>query len=413
MLDHPAIKPAEFESRRKATLRGLRGAVGVVFAGDDTDPLHGSFHPHAHFEYLTGIADEPGAAVLFDPTHEDPSMRVVLVLKPLDRELEKWDGYRDEIGAGLLKKTGFTKVIRSYHLPAWLTRAAARSRRVACLHPFSSYTRPVGPDLDIFQKLAARIPGLAIEDRTALLVGQRSIKSRAEQRAIQRAGDAYHAALEAMLEILRPGVNERELEAALRYGYASAGGEGDAFNPIVAGGLNATVAHYKTNDQVCRDGDALLVDFGTVFGGYRCDVTRVFPVGGRFTKRQREVYELVLKSHKAAARALKPGAKWSGIDRLSKDVIRKAGYPDAFGHGLGHHLGLETHDVTPNSAVKPGMVYTIEPGLYLPEESLGVRLEDDYAVTEKGCRNLTAKIPIEVDEIVAWMRRCQRRGAKR
>lgn len=410
MQDHPAIKPAEFEARRKKVLQGLKGAVGVVFAGEAGDHLTGAYRPHAHFEYLTGLTTEPGAAVLFDPTHEDPDVRIVLVLKPLDPEIDRWDGYRDEINADLSAKTGFSKVIRSYHLPRWLSQAATRSKRVACLHPLARYTSPVSPDLDIFQKLSSRIPGLAIEDRSDLLVSMRSVKSRAEQRAIARAGEAYKAALESMLAILEPGVGEKDLEAALRYGYARAGGASDAFNPIVASGLNATVLHYKDNSATCEDGDLLLVDFGTTFGGYACDVTRCFPVGGKFTRRQREVYETVLKSYKASARALKPGVKWSSIDKLAKEVVRDAGYPNAFPHGLGHHLGLETHDVTPFAPVKAGMVFTIEPGLYLPEEAIGVRLEDDFVVTDSGCRNLTRSIPIEADDVVAWMRSCVRSG---
>lgn len=405
---HPTVKPAEFAARRKKALSSLKGAVGVVFAGEQGNHLTGTYRPHAHFEYLTGLTDEPGAALLFDPTHEDPDYRIVLVLRPLNRELERWDGFRMEIGAELSARTGIAKIIRSNYLPVWLTRAASRAKRLACLHPFAPYTAPVSPDLVLFQKIAARIPGVSIEDRTDLLVGMRSVKSRAEQRAIALAGEAYRSALEGMLAILEPGVNESELEAALRYGYTKAGGESDAFNPIVACGLNATVAHYNANDQECVDGELLLVDFGTTVGGYACDVTRVYPVSGRFTKRQREVYELVLKSYKASARALKPGVKWSSLDKLSKDVIREAGYPDAFQHGLGHHLGIETHDVTPEGVVKAGMVYTIEPGLYLPEESIGVRLEDDFAVTERGCKNLTRSIPIEPDEVVKWMRACKR-----
>lgn len=409
---NPVIKHTEFQSRRKKVLASLKGAVGVVFAGDGGDPLIGSWRPNCFFEYLTGIRDERGAAILFDPTHPDPDMRIVLVLKPLDPELERWDGLRDGIGVELNARYGMTKVIRSYHLPHWLSNAARRSKRLACLHPFSNYTQPVSPDLKIFQEIAGRMVGISIEDRTDLLVAMRATKSAAEQKAIRSAGVAYKSALERMLANLQPGAHEGRLADDLLYGSNASGGLGYAFNPIVGSGLNATVLHYNANDQICQDGDVVLVDCGTNVGGYACDVTRVFPVNGKFTKRQRELYSVVLKSYKAAVRAAKPGATLARLDKVAKDSVRASGFPDAFPHGLGHHLGLEVHDVTPDTPLKAGHVITIEPGLYLPEERVGFRLEDDFVITEKGCRNLTGSIPIEIDEVEAWMRACRKQSKR-
>lgn len=404
---NPVIKVSEYQTRRKKVLSALKGAVGVVFAGAGGDPLIGSWRPNRFFEYLTGIRDEPGASVLFDPTHPDPNMRISLVLKPLDPELERWDGLRDWIGVELNERYGFSRTMRSYQLPRFLSAAARRSKRLACLHPFADYTQPVSPDLKIFQDICARTVGVSIEDRTDLLIGMRAAKSSAEQRAIKAAGVAYKSGLELMLSHLEPGVNESRLAQDLLYGSSEAGGVGYAFNPIVGSGLNATVLHYNANDQECQDGDLLLVDCGTTAGGYACDVTRVFPVSGRFTKRQKELYSIVLKSYKAAVRAAKPGATLAKLDQVAKDSVRASGFPDAFPHGLGHHMGLDVHDVTPDTPLKPGHVITIEPGLYIPEERVGIRLEDDFVITERGCRNLTSSIPIEIEDVEKWMKSCR------
>ena len=158
-------------------------------------------------------------------------------------------------------------------------------------------------------------------------------------------------------------------------------------------GPNGTVLHYTANDGVAGKGDLMVVDSGASYMGYAADVTRTFPVSGAFTKRQRELYELVLRSQKAAIEAVKPGATMVDVDEASRAVIEKAGLGDRYIHGIGHQLGLDVHDSTPDGPLKAGMVVTIEPGVYLPDEGIGIRIEDDILVTPKGRQNLTSAIP--------------------
>ncbi|MFG0283883.1 MAG: M24 family metallopeptidase, partial [Phycisphaerales bacterium JB039] len=166
---------------------------------------------------------------------------------------------------------------------------------------------------------------------------------------------------------------------------------------------NGTVLHYMANDGVCADGQVVLIDCGALYDGYAADVTRVFPVSGKFTKEQAEQYDIVLRAQEAAIRAIKPGAKIGDIDAAARAIIDKAGLGDSYIHGIGHQLGLEVHDVTPDGPLKEGMVVTIEPGAYVRETGIGVRIEDDVLVTKTGSRVLTSAIPKKVKDVEAAM----------
>ncbi|MDP6693373.1 MAG: M24 family metallopeptidase, partial [Phycisphaerales bacterium] len=168
---------------------------------------------------------------------------------------------------------------------------------------------------------------------------------------------------------------------------------------------NSTVLHYKDNDQDLVEGDLVCIDSGAFYQGYGADISRTIPVSGKFTKRQKEIYEIVLKAEEAAIAAVKPGITLAELDALARAIIVKAGYGDYFIHSIGHHLGLETHDTCGSpSPLKKGAVITIEPGIYLPNESIGVRIEDDIVVTAKGHRNLSAAIPKTVADIERAMK---------
>ena len=168
-------------------------------------------------------------------------------------------------------------------------------------------------------------------------------------------------------------------------------------------GRNSTVLHYRANDQMLAEGDLVCVDSGACFGGYGADVTRTVPVSGEFSQRQREVYEVVLKAHAAAIRAVRPGATFARIDAAARRVITGRGHGDHFIHSIGHHLGLRTHDAAPDEPLRAGAVVTIEPGIYIPEEALGVRIEDDVLVTAEGARVLSEAIPRSVAAIESAM----------
>jgi Xaa-Pro aminopeptidase len=204
------------------------------------------------------------------------------------------------------------------------------------------------------------------------------------------------------MPFIRPGVTEAQIADTLTAAFRERGVE-PAFSPIVGSGPNSTILHYVAKDQVVQDGELVVIDYGAAYGGYASDVTRTFPVGGTFAPEQREVYEVVLAANVAAIEAARPGATITEVDNAARTLIARAGYEDYFIHGIGHQLGIEVHDVTPDGPLVPGMVLTIEPGVYLPHRQLGVRIEDDILLTEDGSVNLTAVIPKTVVAIEAAM----------
>jgi len=254
----------------------------------------------------------------------------------------------------------------------------------------------------------------------------RTIKSEEEVAQIQKAGTIGTAAFKRLLSKTKPGIVEYELEAELTYILTKSGATRHAFKPIVASGKNACALHYNTNDAECKDGEMILLDFGACYGNYNSDTTRCIPVNGQFSERQKEVYQSVLHCLKEGSKLLKPGIMPSDYEakmaRLVEIELIKLGllsqeevdtqdpknplYKKYFMHGTAHHLGLDVHDVGLYS--KPfevGNVLTCEPGIYIPEENIGCRLEDDFLITEEGNMNLTANMPIELEEIEALMKK--------
>lgn len=395
---------SEYAKRRAKVLTSLKGAVGVVFAGDGSPPLKGAWVPDWNFFYLTGIKDEAGAAVFFDPKHEDPRRRCILLLRPLNPEMEDWDGFRDRISKDLKDKTGFEAVMRTTMLPRLFKIAARRSKRLACLHPFASYNAPVSADLALFNKVTQRIPGTHIEDKTDLFPSMRAIKSAAELKQMKSAIAATANGFAALAASLKPDVGERDMQRVLENGFHDAGGDDTAYDSIVGSGRNGAILHYMANDGLCNKGDLLVVDAGASVNGYASDITRTFPVSGKFTKEQRDLYTVILKALEASIKVVKPGVKMSDVDAAARKIIDKAGYGDTFIHGIGHQLGIEVHDVTPDGPLKPGMVITVEPGIYFADRGIGIRIEDDVLVTAKGSRNLSAMIPKSIEDVEAAMR---------
>jgi Xaa-Pro aminopeptidase len=331
--------------------------------------------------------------LLLDPGNPVEARRAMLFLNPLNPEREKWDGLRLEISKALRDRTGVETVFRTDMLPRQLTAAALRGKRLACLLPPADYTAPVSKDLELFRKVAERIPGVTIEDRSDVIVKMRAVKSRNETALIQQAIDITATGFEAMMRAAKPGANEFDVQETIEHAYRTAGARSTAFPTIAGSGINSTVLHYRANERELADGDMMCVDSGAVFGGYAADITRTVPVNGKFTARQREVYEVVLKAELAAIKATKAGVTLAQIDAVARKIINQAGYGDYFIHSIGHHLGLETHDASPEAPLKTGAVVTIEPGIYIPDEAIGIRIEDDILVTKDGPKNLSAKIP--------------------
>lgn len=402
-MSEPAIPLTEYAERRSRLLEALDGAAGLVLAGRGGGSLHDSYRPHVHFEYLTGLIDEPGAMLLLDPGATDPKRSVCLFLEPRDPEMERWDGHRPPLDGALRERLGIESVFRTPGLSRFLLQGVRRLRKVACLHPLASHDQPVSPDLEILRKVAERVPGTSIHDASDVIPRMRSVKSANEIACIERAVAITAKGFEAALATLLPGVNEFEIEEAIHHGYRTNGSRGPAFGTIVGAGRNGTVLHYRSNSAPIADGDLVVVDSGARYGagegGYGGDITRAFPANGRFSDRQREIYELVLAAQTAAIAAARPGVTFEELDEAARSIIREAGHADAYIHGIGHHLGLETHDATPLGALEENCVVTIEPGVYLPDEAIGVRIEDDVLVTPQGGRVLGPPIPKTVEEI--------------
>ncbi len=395
----------DYRARRDRVLASLNGAVGVFFAGDAAVPADGAWKAHATFEYLTGIANEPGACVVFDPQAENPSRECVLFLRPLNPEIEVYDGRREAISGALRERYGFRTVLRTTMLASTLTALARKRKRLACLHSFAVYDAPVSPDLAVFRRVAERVVGVSIEDKSNVLPLMRACKDEKELGLMQEAMRITGAGFGDAMRMIRPGVSEKEIQKAIEGRFEREGASGTAYGSIVGSGYNATVLHYHDNNAVVKDGELICIDAGAKYGGYCADVTRTFPANGTFSKRQRELYELVYEALEAAIAAVKPGKHLFHADDAARAVLRKGGVEDKYVHGIGHQLGLEVHDVTPDDALKPGMVVTIEPGVYLPEEKIGIRIEDDILVTAKGNRNLTGGlVPREGKEIERAMR---------
>ncbi len=392
----PTIANSEFAARRESVMRSLArdgNAIGLVLAGDADHSLSNAWRPNPNFEYLTGITDEAGAILLLDPSHPVKARRAQLYLRPLNSELERWDGFREPVSAALKSRYGIETIMRTNSFSRFLLESAKRAKRFACLHPFAPHNAPISADLAIIRESTTRIPGSTIGDQTQLLPSMRAVKSAAEIACVQRACDITAVGFAAALLAAKPGQTEFDVQEAVEHAYKSAGARSTAYNTISGTGFNATVLHYHANSKPIQAGELLVLDSGASFGGYAADVTRTFAVSGKFTPRQKLVYDTVLKSQLASIRACRPGAKMSEVDAAARKVITQAGFGDNFIHGIGHHLGLEVHDADPATALEPGMIVTIEPGIYIPEESLGVRIEDDILITSGAPKVLTSSIP--------------------
>ncbi len=394
--EHVDVPLGEYMQRRERVLKSLGKSAALVLAGTEGGE---DFAVNAFFQHLTGITTESGAMLLFDPSNDDPRKRVILFLRPLNPEADRWDGLRDHLSGALRARLGFRTVLRTTHMPMWLAYAARRCKSLACLHPFAQHTQSVGEDLATYRKVAERVVGVQIEDRTDLLPRMRAAKSRIELSLIQHAIDITREGFLSAMRTLAPGAGESRVQQAIEQTYASHGGQGLAFGSIVGSGVNATVLHYRANSGPTAEGDLVVIDSGAKFGGYCADITRTLPVNGRFTRQQRAIYDVVLMAQEAAIAACRPGASLWEIDAAARSVIEHADLGDYYIHGIGHHLGLEVHDIDPRTPLEPGAVVTIEPGVYIPEQKLGIRIEDDVLITSRGRQVLSESIPKTTSEI--------------
>jgi len=399
-----------------------------------SNDTHYRFRQDSDFFYLTGF-EEPNAIAVINPSQ---SPKYTLFVRPRDPEREIWDGRRAGV-EGARQDFGADESFPIAEFDEKLNDILDGAERLY-------YRLGVNSDLDdtIIRQIARMRavnrkpihPPQTIIDPATIVHELRVLKSPEEIEIMQRAADiAAEAHVEAM-KAVRPGMNEYEVEALIERVFRERGAAAPAYTSIVGAGPNATVLHYINNDGQLRDGDLLLVDAGAEYKGYASDITRTYPINGRFTKAQREIYELVLKAQKACVEMVRPGVthdqlKQHSIEVLTEgmvqlgllkgdpeELIKEKKHEQFYMHGLGHMLGIDVHDVglyyhgKESRALEPGVVMTVEPGIYvsvdtkgIPEQYLGigVRIEDDVLCTQNGPRVLTTKVPKEADEIEQLM----------
>ena len=425
------FSPDVFAARRKGVLADLDGSALVL--GSSTNASEGRYRADSELFYLTGVT-EPGVVAVLRPGGEDGDF--VLFVRPRNPEEELWSGERlgpERAGEVFGADKAYGSDLLSEHLPKLLAGAAEVYFRMVTESPVQSLV--VGALQAARQEGARKGVGpRGIVDPGLLLDPLRLVKSSQELERMRQAAAITVEAFTEMLEAVRPGVGEWELQGILDGAFRRKGGRGPAYPTIVGSGANACVLHYVDNDGTALDGDLVLVDAGAEVDLYASDVTRTFPVSGSFTASQRAIYDLVLEAHDRAIAGVRPGATVESIHHAARDalvegllelsvldgdkaaVIDAEAYKPFFPHQTSHWLGLDVHDVGDYAAagvsrvLEPGMVLTVEPGLYFPGPfegpgvaqeyvGIGIRIEDDVVVTPEGHEVLTADLPVAANEI--------------
>ncbi len=418
-----------YKKNRKKFMKQMKPHSIAVFNSNDIYPISADstlpFAQHRDIFYLTGVDQEESILLLF-PDAPDKKDREILFLKETNDHIKVWEGEKltKEKATEL---TGIKNVHWLQDFDAILKKLAFQAKRIY-INTNEHYRAATEVETreDRFIKKAKKMfPGHKFERSNPILQRLRSIKEPEEIAQIQKACDITEAGLRRILDKVRPGLKEYELEAEFAHEFLRQGSKGFAYTPIIASGENANVLHYIQNDAVIKDGDLILMDVGAEYGNWASDMTRCIPANGKFSPRQKEVYEAVLRVKDAAAKMLKPGVIWAEyqdkVGRIMEKELLKLGllteediknenpewpaYKKYFMHGTSHNMGLDTHDYgILEEPMQAGMVFTVEPGIYIPEEGIGVRIEDDYVVQEKGEPiNLMKNIPITVEEIEALM----------
>ncbi|MBA2467147.1 MAG: aminopeptidase P N-terminal domain-containing protein [Sphingomonas sp.] len=399
------FEPPVYRDRRRRLMERMKTGVAVLYgppAIDRSATVAPIDRPGSDFTYLTGLVDEPGAALLLAPGER--THREFLFLPNVDPEYDRWEGTRLLLGGELRRRTGFEKISRIGALGPLLAQIAARSGEMRYIGPLGSPEAAIPRELDLYGRVSARVPGTRIVNNHGLVHAMRLVKEPRELDLMRRAVAATDRGMRAAMRAARPGMKEFELKTIIENEFRAAGARRLAFPSIVGVARNSAVLHYTGGDNEIRAGDLILADIGAEFDLYAADITRTFPVDGRFTPEQRRVYEIVLAAQNTAARQLRAGSVYEDLQRAATGVIEAAGHRDDFWHGLGHFVGLDVHDVGDNAQPLPaGAVLTIEPGIYLPQRDFGVRIEDEYLVTAGGSEHLSRAVPRTVAEIEAVM----------
>ncbi len=418
------------KNRNRFTAKMQPGSIAIFNSNDELptngDALH-PFRQNSDLYWLTGIDQEDTMLVLF-PDNPDPKYREVLVLVRPNELKEKWDGHRlrrEEATA----ISGITTIVwldtLDGLLQPWIHDAVNiylntnENNRKSNLVPVRDYRYA--------QELRARYPLHNYLRAASLLKELRAVKTPEEVVVLQTAIDITEKTFRRLLGFIRPGVFEHEIHAEIWHEFLRNRATGEAYGSIIASGDRARTLHYISNNQECKDGEVILMDFGAAYGGYNADLTRSVPVNGKFTKRQRDVYDACLHLHNYAKGLLKPGItiaeyhtqigveagkEFVKLGLLTESDIKNEdpetpAYRKYLYHGISHHLGVDVHDLGPSfhKPIPDGAVLTVEPGIYIEEEQLGIRIENNIWVKAGGNVDLMKNIPITADEIEALMKK--------
>lgn len=429
-MKYHAIDPKLYAHNRERFVKKMKPNAIAIFHAHPTLPENGDAiyieKPNSDVVWLSGIIQEKTMVVLF-PNNLDKKFREVLVILRPNETLEIWYGHKltkEEAS----KISGIETVIYLDQLDALLQAWVHHADTIYLDTNENDRMDTTLPRLDLIyvHQLMKQFP-LHKYERGALLMKElRAVKTKYEVAIMQQAVDITHKALLRVCKYIKPGVFEHEIEAEITHEFLRNRATRHAYGCIIASGDRARTLHYVENNQECKSGELILMDFGAEYGNYCADLTRTIPVNGKFSKRQKEIYDACLAVHNHAKKILKPGKTWLEITAsaeiemnkqllkiglLTKEDIKNETEDNRacrkyFYHGLGHHLGIDVHDIgTRNTPIKEGMVFTIEPGIYIEKEKIGIRIENNYWVTKTGCQDLFKGMPITTEEIEKAMKK--------
>ncbi len=424
------LNPEIFVQNRQRFVRQMQKNSIAIFVSNDEVPSNGdaiySFKQNSDLFWLSGVTQEDSIVVLF-PDNPDPKYREVLVLVRPNELKEKWDGKRLRVKEAQ-EMSGIKTIVWLDSidglLQPWIHLAdniyldSNENDRKASLVRSRDYR--------FIDEMKSRYPLHNFLRAAKIMKEQRAIKTALEVEVLQKAIDITDNTFRRLLKFIKPGVMEYEIEAEIFHSFLSQRATGPAYGSIIASGDRARTLHYVSNSEECKDGELILMDFGAEYGGYCADLTRTVPVNGKFSRRQKTVYNACLAIHNYCKSILKPGItivdytdkvgeeatrQFLKIGLLKKTDVKNEdpenrAYRKYLYHGISHHLGVDVHDLgTKTEPVKAGMVFTIEPGIYIEEEQMGVRIENNFWITRNGNVDLMKNIPITVEEIESLMKK--------
>ena len=419
-----------FIKNRERFIGQMQKNTIAIFVSNDETPVNGDalypFKQNSDLFWLSGITQEDSMVILF-PDNPDPKYREVLVLVRPNELKEKWDGKRLRVNEAR-DISGMQTIVWLDSLDAllqpWIHLADGIYLDSNENDRKGSLVR--SRDYRYIDELRSRYPLHQYYRAAKIMKELRGIKTALEVEVMQQAIDITDTTFRRLLKFIRPGVMEYQIEAEIYHSFLSERATGPAYHSIIASGDRARTLHYVSNNQECKDGELLLMDFGAEYGGYCADLTRTIPVNGKFTRRQKTVYNACLHLHDYAKSLLKPGIsiidytdkvgeeatqQFLKIGLLKKTDVKNEdpenrAYRKYLYHGISHHLGIDVHDLgTRTEPIKAGMVFTVEPGIYIEEEQMGIRIENNVWITRNGNKDLMKNIPITVEDIEALMKK--------